>query len=51
MCKMHLKDITAVFYVCEMIVIVNIAKIKHSRIKDIVQYTKQAVINDTFLEC
>ena len=37
-CKMHVKDIFAAFYACEIIAHINIAKIKLSGIKDGLQY-------------
>ena len=38
MYKMRVIDIFAAFYICEKIVLANIAKIKRSRIKDGLQY-------------
>ena len=38
MCKMHVGDIFAVFYIRETIALANITKIKRSQIEDGLQY-------------
>ena len=37
-CKMHVREVFAVFYIRERVAFANIAKIKRSRIKDGLQY-------------
>ena len=39
MFKMHVTSVFAAFYIRELIVLANVAKIKRSRIKDGLQYT------------
>ena len=42
---MYVIDIFAAFYIHEKIVVANITKIKHSRIKDDLQYTSHNYMN------
>ena len=44
-CKMHIPDLSVVFYIHERIVFANIAKIKCWRIKDSLQYCSTLYIH------